>query len=552
MDIDSAASTPILNVDGDSRTSRYLRYELTALAYHLAGRPGGRSRHAALVIGPGGGRDLLSALVFGAAHVDGVEINPIIARDVMLEALPGFSGGSTPTRASSIHVDDGRSFVRRSPDKYDVIQASLVDTWAATAAGAYTLTENSLYTIEAFSDYFDHLSEAASSRSRAGSSTACAWSRWRRRRAPTRLDAADRLAIVQRDGSRRSCSRSAVHARRDSRAAAAGSISSTSRCCMRRTGAARSTPPLPDPRPGWTRPATMSNWCSRRIVMPSTSDTTSTSADDRRSALLLPHDPPAGSVRSRVRQRHALRQRIERPAVADDDFRDTRCPVHHRPARPGPGHAPRHRMAAVARLLQLPGRGVHARRSRAAAAIRAAARTSGLFADRDALLLLLGTGAGSFLSRRFDSTVLRTRVLQALIGIVAVAIVGILLLPSLIESVIQAPRWMRIGLAVLLLTPAGALMGVPLPSGVRLLAASQRRSRAVGVGNERRAVSRGRDTRRLHRDELGIFGDAGSRRGRLRRGRPPRCPETLRTTDAIRHPRACRRRAHSAARTLPA
>ena len=58
-----------------------------------------------------------------------------------------------------IAIDDGRSFVRRSPDKYDVIQASLVDTWAATAAGAYTLTENTLYTVEAFDDYLDHLTD---------------------------------------------------------------------------------------------------------------------------------------------------------------------------------------------------------------------------------------------------------------------------------------------------------------------------------------------------------------------------------------------------------
>ena len=58
-----------------------------------------------------------------------------------------------------IAVDDGRSFVRRTPERYDVIQASLVDTWAATAAGAYTLTENSLYTVEAFNDYLDHLTD---------------------------------------------------------------------------------------------------------------------------------------------------------------------------------------------------------------------------------------------------------------------------------------------------------------------------------------------------------------------------------------------------------
>ena len=154
MDIDSAASTPILHVGEDLRNVQYLRYELTALAYHLK-RPGFR----ALVIGPGGGRDLASALVFGAGHVDGVEINPIIANDVMRDRFLAFSGGIYTYPRVSIAVDDGRSFVRRSPERYDVIQASLVDTWAATAAGAYTLSENTLYTVQAFNDYLDHLTD---------------------------------------------------------------------------------------------------------------------------------------------------------------------------------------------------------------------------------------------------------------------------------------------------------------------------------------------------------------------------------------------------------
>ncbi len=157
MDIDSAASTPILGLAQDLSNVQYLRYELTALAYHLAEmRPGFK----ALVIGPGGGRDLVSALVFGAAHVDGVEINPIIADDVMRSRFRDFSGSIYTHPRVSIAVDDGRSFVRRSTDTYDVIQASLVDTWAATAAGAYTLTENTLYTVQAFNDYLDHLTDA--------------------------------------------------------------------------------------------------------------------------------------------------------------------------------------------------------------------------------------------------------------------------------------------------------------------------------------------------------------------------------------------------------
>ena len=171
MDIDSAASTPIVKGTGNLADAESLKYELTAIGYNLVEKPlrfgpgqrdGSRSGQAgftALVIGPGGGRDLVSALVFGASHVDGVEINPIIARDVMLDRFHTYSGGIYADPRVSIFVDDGRSFVRRSAAKYDVIQASLVDTWAATAAGAYTLTENSLYTAEAFGEYLDHLSD---------------------------------------------------------------------------------------------------------------------------------------------------------------------------------------------------------------------------------------------------------------------------------------------------------------------------------------------------------------------------------------------------------
>src|SRR3989449_1778652 len=162
MDIDSAASTPILGLAPDFSNVQYLKYELTALAYHLKESQGSGLKAEgfnALVIGPGGGRDLVSALVFGARHVDGVEINPIIADDVMRGQFREFSGGIYTHPRVRIVVDDGRSFVRRTPDRYDVIQASLVDTWAATAAGAYTLTENTLYTVEAFDDYLDRLTD---------------------------------------------------------------------------------------------------------------------------------------------------------------------------------------------------------------------------------------------------------------------------------------------------------------------------------------------------------------------------------------------------------
>src|SRR5262249_32873312 len=113
MDIDASAATPIFRVDQPSHAA-YLRYDVPALAYRLAERPEGFS---ALIIGPGGGRDILAALQFGARRVDGVEINPIIVSDIMLGRFRDFSGGIYADPRVSIHVEDGRSFVRRSPSR---------------------------------------------------------------------------------------------------------------------------------------------------------------------------------------------------------------------------------------------------------------------------------------------------------------------------------------------------------------------------------------------------------------------------------------------------
>ena len=136
---------PDLRFRGDLREVKDLQYELTAIGYRLTAT----RRNAAVAVQcarhrPGGGRDLLSALVFGAARVDGVEINPIIVNDVMRGAFREYSGG-VYEQPGGPHPRRGRPQLRAAiTEQYDVIQASLVDTWAATAAGAYTLTENSL------------------------------------------------------------------------------------------------------------------------------------------------------------------------------------------------------------------------------------------------------------------------------------------------------------------------------------------------------------------------------------------------------------------------
>lgn len=89
----------------------------------------------------------------------GVEINPIIANTIMKERYPDLSNRLYFRPEVHIFIEDGRSYIRRSPYKYQVIQATLVDTWASTAAGAFALSENSLYTTEAFQDYLSHLTD---------------------------------------------------------------------------------------------------------------------------------------------------------------------------------------------------------------------------------------------------------------------------------------------------------------------------------------------------------------------------------------------------------
>ena len=154
--IDADASTGVANFNFDKLTPKqteYLLHQGPAIPYNL--RPGAKT----LVIGPGGGWDISRAIASGSRDVTGVEINPIIGNTIMRERFPQLSQSLYLRPDVHIFIEDGRSFVRRSPDKYQVIQATLVDTWASTAAGAFALSENNLYTTDAFRDYLSHLTD---------------------------------------------------------------------------------------------------------------------------------------------------------------------------------------------------------------------------------------------------------------------------------------------------------------------------------------------------------------------------------------------------------
>jgi predicted membrane-bound spermidine synthase len=153
--IDADAGTHIMNADPaqwqGSEWQRRLMSEPPGVVNAL--RPHGDYA----IIGPGGGVDVLRAVANGSHSVTGIEINPTIANTIMRGRYADFAHHLYERPDVHLHVADGRSFLRSSKSSFDVVQMTLVDTWASTAAGAFALSENNLYTTQAFRGYFDHL-----------------------------------------------------------------------------------------------------------------------------------------------------------------------------------------------------------------------------------------------------------------------------------------------------------------------------------------------------------------------------------------------------------
>jgi hypothetical protein len=473
MDIDSAASTPILKGTGNPGDAAYLRYELTAFAYHLVERPGG---FTSLVIGPGGGRDLLSALVFGAQHVDAVEINPIIARDVMLDRFRAYSGAVYAHPRVAVHVDDGRSFIRRSTARYDVIQASLVDTWAATAAGAYTLTENSLYTTEAFGEYLDHLSDD-------GLLTITRWafdglrlvSLAQQACEARGLDATQHLAIVRHDRVA-----TFILKRRpftpDETARVQRLADELDFEVLYAPGAA-------------ARPSSGAN--------PTEMARTGTTTSDYRRLILAPD-----------RERFLASYPLDVTATTDDRpfffhttrLRDQLDVAFGRSMLFGNGLSALLTLMGISALLvalfvggPLLISGARPKSGWGPWLLYFSALGAGFMLLEVALLqrfvlllghpvysltvtlfsLLIGTGLGSFASRRVETQRIQGVAVRALCAVVVIAVVSAVALTAVIDRAIAWPLAVRAAVAMALLVPAGVLMGIPLPAGMRLVAATR-------------------------------------------------------------------------------
>src|SRR5262245_48111593 len=148
--IDSDAWTNVLEWDGRLESVASFRGWYRALPFQVV-----PEKPRTLVIGPGGGSDVLVALAAGSETVTAAEMNPLMLRFVRHF---GAQAGNLYDQAKVEPIlTEGRTFIRRTDRLFDVILLGFVDSWAAVASGGLSLSENHLYTTQAFRDYYDHL-----------------------------------------------------------------------------------------------------------------------------------------------------------------------------------------------------------------------------------------------------------------------------------------------------------------------------------------------------------------------------------------------------------
>ena len=150
--LDSWVITYILPFNGDPEDVAYLKNNILQLVYRLG------PYDKTIIIGPGGGSDVLCAITSGNKNITAVEINSGIV-DLMKHQLAKISGNLYLRPEVKVVVGDGRSFVAQSREKVDLIQATFIDTYAAAASGAHTLNESYLYTTDAIRDYLGRLND---------------------------------------------------------------------------------------------------------------------------------------------------------------------------------------------------------------------------------------------------------------------------------------------------------------------------------------------------------------------------------------------------------
>jgi len=148
--IDGQGPAPITRFRPGHTDLSYLDAVPQALAYHLRPHP------RVLVLGAGGGAEVLQAVHFGARAIDAVELNPQVVA-LLHGPFAAYSGELARRPEVRLHAAEARSYVERSTARYEVVIVPPLDAFGAAAAGAYALHESYVYTVEALQRYLQRL-----------------------------------------------------------------------------------------------------------------------------------------------------------------------------------------------------------------------------------------------------------------------------------------------------------------------------------------------------------------------------------------------------------
>jgi hypothetical protein len=158
--VDGESAGALTAFDGRTAPLEFLDWTTNAAPYHLLAQP---EAARVLVIGAGGGSDLLLALYHSSARVEAVELNPQIV-SLVRYTYADFTGHLYDRPQVAVHIKEARGFLEAAPAnggkerRFDIIQMSLLESLATATAGVHALNESYLYTVEALARALDHLS----------------------------------------------------------------------------------------------------------------------------------------------------------------------------------------------------------------------------------------------------------------------------------------------------------------------------------------------------------------------------------------------------------
>jgi predicted membrane-bound spermidine synthase len=420
----------------------------------------------ALLIGPGGGLDILLAFGVGAKQIDGAELNPSIPRIVSRYA--SFNGHVYDYANVNIHVDEGRSFIRRSNEKYDLVYMALTKT-ATTASSSLALVESYIHTTEAFRDIYDHLTD------RGAMAFVCQEPVLLARAMLTGIDAIQSTGVPRKDAVRSVLGLSVTRDKmmlgpyRHLMVMTRQPLSPERSAQLAKMAVATGFEPVffpgafePEPFQWLTRDGVDSRtfverWNDAEGLQPGERINFAPCPDDRPFVVDLSFGVPP-----------QFRWLLAGVALATILLSVGAWAFARSTGQPGLGLGP---LAQAVAYFSLLGIGFMLVEIVLTQKLVLYLGYPVLTLSVILFSLLLGGGLGSRISQRWDASVVRGPAMLAAFAVAACSLVLLLVLPHLIGATLGWDIRLRCAVTMALLAPTGLFMGMPFPSGLRILGA---------------------------------------------------------------------------------